>query len=92
MVGSWKGGSFDTGHSTHKILDDFKWAGKDFRSADDVDPIMLFKEDGSRVWLDTYGHARVSFLLLFQRPGLYGRQGQYSQIVLTTSVWAASQG
>lgn len=60
MIGSWKGGSFDTGHSTHKILDDFKWGGKDFRSVDDVDPIMIYKDDGSRVWYEEYGHARVS--------------------------------
>lgn len=60
MIGSWKGGSFDTGHSTHKTLDDFKWAGKDFRSVDDVDPIMIYKDDGSRVWYEEYGHARVS--------------------------------
>lgn len=60
MIGSWKGGSFDTGHSTHKTLDDFKWAGKDFRSVDDVDPIMIYKDDGSRVWLEKFGHASVS--------------------------------
>lgn len=66
MVGSWKGGSFDTGHSTHKTLDEFNWAGKDFRSVDDVDPIMIYKEDGSRVWYEKYGHARVS---LRETPG-----------------------
>lgn len=59
MIGKWTGGSFDTGHPTHKTLKDFKWAGKDYRSVDDVDPIMVYEEDGSRKWFSQYGHARV---------------------------------
>lgn len=59
LIGQWTGGSFDTGHPTHETLKDFKWAGKDYRSVDDVDPIMIYTEDGQRKWLEEYGHARV---------------------------------
>ncbi|KAF7596026.1 hypothetical protein BBP40_003806 [Aspergillus hancockii] len=57
LLGKWEGVSFDTGHPTHKLLLNFKWAGKDFRSVDDVDPIMGYTEDGQRVWNQEYGHA-----------------------------------
>ncbi|TEA13139.1 hypothetical protein C8034_v004752 [Colletotrichum sidae] len=59
MVSQWEGGSFDTGHPTHQTLRDFKWAGKDFRSVDDVDPIMFYDAEGKRTWLSKYGHARL---------------------------------
>ncbi|TDZ33239.1 hypothetical protein C8035_v011448 [Colletotrichum spinosum] len=59
MISQWEGGSFDTGHPTHQTLRDFKWAGKDFRSVDDVDPIMFYDADGKRTWLSKYGHARL---------------------------------
>ncbi|KAJ4394035.1 hypothetical protein N0V93_003252 [Gnomoniopsis smithogilvyi] len=59
LIGKWVGGSFDTGHPTHETLKDFKWAGKDYRSIDDVDPIMIYTDDGERKWLESYGHARL---------------------------------
>ncbi|KAF6816941.1 cytoplasmic protein [Colletotrichum sojae] len=59
LVGQWEGGSFDTGHPTHQTLREFKWAGKDFRSVDDVDPVMFYDQDRKRTWLKEYGHARV---------------------------------
>ncbi|WYZ41152.1 hypothetical protein EsH8_V_000047 [Colletotrichum jinshuiense] len=59
LIGQWEGGSFDTGHPVHQQLRDFRWAGKDFRSIDDVDPIMRYEDDGKRTWLSDYGHARV---------------------------------
>lgn len=60
LIGKWKGGSFDTGHSTHKQLTIFKWAGKDFHSVNEVDPIMLWDEQGNRNWFPDFGHAQVS--------------------------------
>lgn len=60
FVGSWKGANVNTGHPTEAKLSGMKWAGKDFRSTEDVDPIMVYKEDGSRVWNESWGHARVS--------------------------------
>lgn len=61
LVGSWKGGSFDTGHPVHQQLGGMQWAGKDFRGVDDVDPVMVLK-DGARVWESEFGHARVRLL------------------------------
>lgn len=37
-----------------------KWAGKKFRSTEDVDPIMVYDEDEKRIWNPDWGHARVS--------------------------------
>ncbi|CAN8101316.1 unnamed protein product [Discula destructiva] len=59
LIGQWLGGSFDTGHPTHATLRDFKWAGKDYRSVDDVDPVMVYAEDGTRTWAEKFGHARL---------------------------------
>jgi hypothetical protein len=59
MIGEWQGGSFDTGHPSHELLTKFNWAGKTFRSLDDVDPVVLFK-DGERVPRKSVGGARVS--------------------------------
>lgn len=61
LVGSWTGGSFDTGHPVHQQLGGMQWAGKDFRGVDDVDPVMVLK-DGARVWESEFGHARVRLL------------------------------
>lgn len=60
LIGKWKGGGFDTGHSAHKRLSDYKWAGKDFHSVNEVDPIMVLDDQGNRNWLPDFGHARVS--------------------------------
>ena len=59
MLGEWKGGMFDTGHSVNTVLKDTRWAGKSFHSIDDVDPIVSYDETGKRVWVETYGKARV---------------------------------
>lgn len=60
LIGKWKGFSFDTGHPAYQILNTLKWAGKDYRSVDDVDPIMIYDDSGKRTWYSEYGHARVS--------------------------------
>lgn len=60
FTGAWKGGSVNTNHPTEGKMEALKWAGKDFRSTEDVDPIMVYKEDGSRAWNEDWGHARVS--------------------------------
>jgi len=36
-----------------------KWAGKDFHSVDNVDPIMIYNDSGNRVWKEDAGHARI---------------------------------
>lgn len=60
FIGSWKGGTIKTNHVLESRLMGMRWAGKDFRSTEDVDPIMVYKEDGERSWANQWGHARVS--------------------------------
>ncbi|WYZ34047.1 hypothetical protein EsH8_I_000323 [Colletotrichum jinshuiense] len=57
MLGKWDGFAINTGHSS--LEQPFKWAGKDFRSLDDVDPVMVWEEDGRRTWNSDFGHAQV---------------------------------
>ena len=57
MLGSWKGGSLDTGHPGHKMAGEVRWAGKEFRSVDDGDPMYLYNDDGDRVFAPEYGHS-----------------------------------
>lgn len=57
MLGKWDGFAINTGHSS--LEQQFKWAGKDFRSLDDVDPVMVWEEDGRRTWNSDFGHAQV---------------------------------
>lgn len=59
MVGSWKGGSLDTGHPGHKMAGETRWAGKEFRSVDDVDPIYNYNDNGDRVFDSEQGHASL---------------------------------
>lgn len=62
LIGSWKGTSLDTGHPAHQRLSEVKWAGKDFHTVDDVDPVLVFDENGNRVVSQDFGRARVSEL------------------------------
>lgn len=48
MLGEWSGGVFNTGHPGEQQLHSLKWAGKSFRSRDDVDPIISLGTDGAR--------------------------------------------
>lgn len=59
LLGQWDGHSFETDHPTHQRLSSLKWAGKDFRSIYDVDPMMVYNEEGNRVWDPQFGHAQV---------------------------------
>ena len=60
LIGKWEGGSFNTGHPVHEQLTTTNWAGKDFHSVDQVDPIMINDSKGNRVHFQQYGHALVS--------------------------------
>jgi hypothetical protein len=60
ILGEWSGGSFDTGHPIHRTLRAKKWAGKSFRSTEDVDPMVLYDDAGKRYRSEDYGRARVS--------------------------------
>ncbi|KAJ7069512.1 hypothetical protein C8F01DRAFT_1245712 [Mycena amicta] len=61
LLGEWSGGDFDTGHPASQALKAIKWAGKTFRSTEDVDPIIVSGDGESekRVVLEEYGRARI---------------------------------
>ncbi|KAJ5691905.1 hypothetical protein N7462_001328 [Penicillium macrosclerotiorum] len=59
FIGPWKAASVSTGHPIEQMLNDMRWAGKNFRSIEDVDPVVIYKDDGSRRWNEDYGHARL---------------------------------
>lgn len=40
MLGEWAGSLVPTGHKGEPLLDKLRWAGKRFKSADDVDPMV----------------------------------------------------
>ncbi|KAF7314592.1 FAD binding domain-containing protein [Mycena kentingensis (nom. inval.)] len=58
LLGDWLGGDFDTGHPTTRALRAVNWAGKTFRTTEDVDPVVVWR-DGKRVWMEKYGRARI---------------------------------
>ena len=59
LIGSWDGGLLRTGHPGEAAIDALGWAGKDMRSAEDVDPIMVHTEGGGREASDVMGAARL---------------------------------
>ncbi|OGM49832.1 hypothetical protein ABOM_001481 [Aspergillus bombycis] len=59
LIGKWDGGDIDTGHIGHKLLKEMRWAGKEFRSVDDGDPIMVYDAEGNRVWKKDWGHCSL---------------------------------
>lgn len=64
--GEWQGADLNTGHPTKQKMIELNWAGKTFRSAEDVDPIVVYDADKKRNWNQDWGHARVSCLHLFR--------------------------
>lgn len=69
----------DTGHPAHQRLLDVNWAGKDFHSVDDVDPVILFNEQGKRVVSQDFGKARVSSILVRRARKLLRSVGRYAR-------------
>lgn len=63
MFGAWKGGffpaPFNKEHASHAQLLKANWAGKVFMSTEDVNPIIVYDENGKRVVTETWGHARL---------------------------------
>ncbi|KAJ7608556.1 GXWXG protein-domain-containing protein [Roridomyces roridus] len=60
LLGDWLGGHFPTlGHPVSQLIREIKWAGKHFHSEDDVDPIIVYDEQGKRVWSEEWGHAKL---------------------------------
>ncbi len=46
MIGQWRGMCFNTGHPGEQKLGAIGWAGKEFRSLNDVSPIMCADDAG----------------------------------------------
>jgi hypothetical protein len=59
LHGEWQGFSIDTGHPGVNMLAEMRWVGKNIYSMDNVDPVMVSDENGSRVVLTDWGRARV---------------------------------
>jgi len=59
MIGEWTGGSFENDHPGHKALTSMRWAGKNFRGVNDVDPIIVYDEQGKRKVGEGWGGARL---------------------------------
>ena len=59
MVGDWDGEVIATGHRGEQQLGGLRWAGKAFRSTEDVDPIVVHDDSGARVASEVMGAARL---------------------------------
>ncbi|KAK5991181.1 hypothetical protein PT974_09459 [Cladobotryum mycophilum] len=57
--GSWEGFNLDTGHPTKDKMIELHWAGKNFRSTEDVEPIVVYDAEGKRTWNKDWGYARL---------------------------------
>ena len=61
MLGEWEGGIINTGIALPQDpYGDGKWAGKSFKSVDEVQPMILYDDEKKRYWASEYGLARVS--------------------------------
>lgn len=47
LLGRWRGAELPTGHPMDGLLETYRWWGKAFRSADDVDPLLFEGRDGT---------------------------------------------
>jgi hypothetical protein len=59
MFGEWEGGIIDTGIPLPPLYGEGKWAGKSFKSVDEVHPMILYDDHKKRYWATEYGLARV---------------------------------
>jgi hypothetical protein len=59
MLGEWNGGVFTTGHPGEKQLVALNWQGKNFHSANEVNPIISHDADGKRVVNSVLGTASL---------------------------------
>ena len=59
MLGEWEGGIVRTGHPGGRALGLIRWAGKRFRTAEDVAPLMAYGPGGRRIRNPMMGAARL---------------------------------
>ncbi|KAF2808016.1 uncharacterized protein BDZ99DRAFT_464911 [Mytilinidion resinicola] len=55
LYGEWTGGSFENDHPGHATLKSMRWAGKNFRDVNDVDPIVVYDDQGKRAVGEAFG-------------------------------------
>lgn len=80
MLGRWKGAEIATGHGFDGLLGPSGWWGKEFRSADDVDP-LLFERNGRRF----AGNPGLMPLPLIERFPRLARSGPAAALFRTLS-------
>lgn len=59
MIGDWEGGIINTDFPLPPLYGEGKWAGKNFKSLDEVHPMVLYDEHRKRYRAEEYGLARV---------------------------------
>lgn len=52
MIGQWRGEGFPTNHPMDGMLENFNWWGKEFRSTEDVHPLVFQHPGKSKTTLD----------------------------------------
>ncbi len=68
MLGRWRGRGLPTGHPLDGMLGALSWYGKDFRSSEDVDPLLFRRRSGKLYALDP---ARIPLRRLQRSPRLW---------------------
>jgi hypothetical protein len=57
LIGEWTSCYLETDHPDINTLKDLHWDGKNFRSVDDVDPVIVKDSNGKRVVNKNFGNA-----------------------------------
>lgn len=63
MLGEWSGGEFRTGHKMNGQLEQARWFGKTFKSADGVQPLVCLDADGNKFSNVALGKGEASLWL-----------------------------
>jgi hypothetical protein len=63
LLGDWAGHAFGTDAPEEKLLASIRWVGKNFRAADDVDPIVCLDDAGERTANPVAGTAHLEMLV-----------------------------
>lgn len=62
LLGDWIGHAFGGDSPEEKMLESIRWVGKNFRAADDVDPIVCLDDAGERIANPVVGSAHLEML------------------------------
>ncbi len=76
MLGRWRGAGLRSGHRLDGVLEALGWYGKEFRSSDDVDPLLFRRPDGRVRAVDpAFMPVRLGLALPFLARGRLARAG-----------------